>query len=113
MSANTNEEALRRAREALEAGRLLTAAELSAWLGVSYGYVCEHAAELGVLRLGHGPKARLRFEPEEVRRRISCVSGRESKPTDPAPLAASWPRRRRRSGTKVELLPIKERGRAS
>jgi hypothetical protein len=112
VTAGTNEKPLRRAREAIETGRLLTADELSAWLHVSKAYVYEHAVELGALRLGAGPKARLRFEPEEVRRRISCVSGRESNAADPAPVSASPPRRRRRLGTKVELLPIRERGTA-
>ena len=42
--------------------RLLTADELAAWLRVDRAYVYEHAAELGVFRLGSGPRARLRFD---------------------------------------------------
>jgi hypothetical protein len=93
--------------------RLLTPAELAAYLAVDRAFVYEHAAELGAMRLGTGPKARLRFDPEEVRLRISCTSGRESTGSDTTPLAATRRRRRRRSGTNVELLPIRGREVAS
>jgi hypothetical protein len=46
--------------------RLLTADELAIVLGVDRGYVYEHAVELGAWRLGSGPRARLRFDLEEV-----------------------------------------------
>jgi hypothetical protein len=46
--------------------RMLTAAEVSRLWGVSRRWVYEHAEALGVLRLGDGPKPRLRFDPEEV-----------------------------------------------
>lgn len=44
------------------AHRLLTPKELAAALNVSVDYVYEHAVDLGVMRLGDGRKARLRFD---------------------------------------------------
>jgi hypothetical protein len=44
------------------AGGLLNPKELAEELNVSLDYVYEHAADLGAMRLGDGPKARLRFE---------------------------------------------------
>jgi hypothetical protein len=87
--------------------RLLTPAELADWLHVDRAYVYEHAAELGAMRLGLGPRARLRFDLDEVRRRMSCSVGRGSVAADSAPQAASRPRRRRSLGTSGELLPIR------
>jgi hypothetical protein len=46
--------------------RYLTVAELAAQFGVSTEWVYEHKAELGAIRLGDGPKARLRFDREHV-----------------------------------------------
>jgi hypothetical protein len=44
------------------AGQLLDPKELAGTLKVSVDYVYAHAADLGVMRLGDGPKARLRFD---------------------------------------------------
>lgn len=65
----------------------------------------EHAAELGALRLGSGARARLRFELESSVAR-SPAREAESQPADPVSQATLRPRRRRRVGTNVELLPI-------
>lgn len=46
---------------------LVDAATLAVKLGVSRPYVYEHADRLGVLRLGDGTKARLRFDVETAR----------------------------------------------
>lgn len=46
---------------------LVDAAELAAVLGVDRGWVYEHGEQLGVIRLGDGPRPRLRFE---IRRAI-------------------------------------------
>jgi excisionase family DNA binding protein len=89
-------------------GRLLTPAELAKWLNVDRSYVYEHAAELGAQRLGNGPKARLRFDLEDVKRWISCSAGRTS---DEAESGAPKPIRRGRRasslGTTVDLLPVR------
>jgi hypothetical protein len=92
--------------------RLLTVRELAGWLNVEPSYVYEHAAELGALRLGDGPRARLRFDLETVKAQLSdasCFEGRESQSRDAAPDAVKPRRRRRRAGTSVELLPVRGR----
>jgi hypothetical protein len=70
--------------------------------------VYEHAYELQPLRLGTGPKARLRFDLERVLETLSCSTSRGSLPSEPP---ASVPKRSRRRppgmGTTVELLPIR------
>ena len=69
-------EALGRAEEAAEEQppppRQLTAAEVAEWWGVERSWVYDHAAELGVRRLGSGPRPRLRFDPEEVAERLGA-----------------------------------------
>lgn len=50
---------------------LLTAAEVSAWWGVHRGWIYEHAEELGAIRIGTGQRPRLRFDPEQVTRRLA------------------------------------------
>jgi hypothetical protein len=42
--------------------QLLEPKQLASALNVSLDYVYAHAADLGVMRLGDGPKARLRFD---------------------------------------------------
>jgi hypothetical protein len=42
--------------------QLLEPKQLARALNVSLAYVYAHAADLGVMRLGDGPKARLRFD---------------------------------------------------
>jgi hypothetical protein len=44
------------------ASQLLDPKELAGTLKVSVDYVYAHAVDLGVMRLGDGPKARLRFD---------------------------------------------------
>jgi hypothetical protein len=45
---------------------LLTVAEVAARLKMSPKWVYAHQHRLGVIRLGDGPKARLRFDPRAV-----------------------------------------------
>jgi hypothetical protein len=52
--------------EANSAGELETAAELARRFAVDRSWVYAHADELGVVRLGDGPRARLRFDPHKV-----------------------------------------------
>ena len=78
-----------------ESAPLLTAAEVAARLAVARGWVYAHARELGVVRLGDGPRPRLRFDP--------AIGARLSNPAPPAgaallPVRSSRPRRRRRVG---------------
>jgi hypothetical protein len=54
-----------------ELPELLTAAEVSAWWGVHRGWVYEHASELGAIRIGSGRRPTLRFDPEQITRRLA------------------------------------------
>jgi hypothetical protein len=86
---------------------LLDARALAARLGVSTGFVYSRSAELGAVRLGNGPKARLRFDLERaLEAHASGVPGCTAPAT---PRAAK--RRPRRAASSGELLPI--RGRAA
>lgn len=44
--------------------RLVDAETLARRHGVSRSFIYEHAEELGVIRLGAGPRPRLRFDPD-------------------------------------------------
>jgi hypothetical protein len=86
---------------------LVTAATLADYLGVSRAWVYENALRLGAVRLGDGPKARLRFDLEHARSTLSCSAGRESESPVPAQPPRSRARRRDATGTSVVLLPIR------
>jgi hypothetical protein len=62
------------------AHRLLDPKELASALNVSLDYVYEHAVDLGVMRLGDGPKARLRFDLHTAQR---AMRERKQPPTNP------------------------------
>ena len=65
---------------------LVDTAELARRLRVRETWVYAHAGELGAIRLGHGPKARLRFDLQRVARSLGMT---------PAENAAPLPRARR------------------
>lgn len=65
---------LRRSAEPIDS--LLTAAQVAARFNVDRGWVYAHAEELGVVRLGHGPRPRLRFDPAIVSQRLVETRGR-------------------------------------
>ena len=48
---------------------LLSAAQVATRLGVERNWVYDHAEELGVVRLGEGPRPRLRFDPAAIAER--------------------------------------------
>lgn len=98
---------------------LIDASALAAELGVSRDFIYEHAHELGALRLGNGPKARLRFDPAAARDALSCYSSERSQPHTANAggefEAAPSPRRRRlpaRSPQPGAVLPIRPRRKA-
>lgn len=64
---------------------LLTVAEVAARLSVSQAWVYAHKRDLGAIRLGSGPKARLRFDATAV---LTELNRRDS----PARSAASEPK---------------------
>jgi len=77
--------------------QLLTTRQVAAYLGVERTWVYAHANELGAIRLGAGPKARLRFDPDTVVEQLR--SPQQRKPVVRRTL-------RRRTTPAVPLLPI-------
>ncbi len=53
---------------------LVDARQLARDLGVSLDYVYAHATELGAMRLGSGPKARIRFDLDRARQALEARS---------------------------------------
>lgn len=97
-----------RLRPGKPAGALLTAAELAGVLGVTEEWVRRNADDLGVRRLGRGPRPRLRFDDPTVKHLAACSVPRGSSEGDsPAQTAQKRPHPIRRSGTRVDLLPIR------
>lgn len=78
------------------AQELIDPIEAARRLGVSRDFVYEHREELGVIRLGDGPRARLRFDP----RRVAAFDIPAAAP--PRRVRQRPPRRAQRS----DLLPI-------
>ena len=77
----------------------IDAAEVARRYGVTRHFVYEHADELGAVRLGDGPRARLRFDPATV---ADALAPR------PAPVTDPHRKPRRQSDARdVELLPIR------
>jgi hypothetical protein len=70
---------------------LLDAAEVARRFGIGPRWVREHADKLGAVRVGDGPRPRLRFDPEKVAAALTARS--QSKGS----LAPDRPRHRRRS----------------
>lgn len=52
--------------------KLLDARQLAAELGVSTDYVYAHTVELGGMRLGSGPRSRIRFDLDRARQAIEA-----------------------------------------
>ena len=80
--------------------QLIDTAEVARRFSLSRDYVYAHADELGAVRLGSGPKARLRFDPTKVAEVLRSSSEGESRPKR----AAVRPVCR---GRGVTLLPIR------
>jgi hypothetical protein len=79
---------------------LLTASHVAERLGVTPEYVRVRADELGAVRFGSGPKARLRFDPDKVARAMGVL------PQAGARDRSARKRRHREPGD-VELLQIR------
>ena len=82
---------------ASESEAWLDASEVADRLGMSREWVYEHAEELGVSRMGDGPRPRLRFPPH-------VVEARDVKPS-PSGDAAARPVQRRAKAS--GLIPIR------
>jgi hypothetical protein len=57
---------------------LVDARRLARDLGVSIDYVYSHATELGAMRLGSGPKARIRFDLDRARQAVEARAARSN-----------------------------------
>ena len=90
LDAEDIEAVARRVAELLRAttnltGPLVDAAELARILGVERDWVYARAARLGAVRLGDGPKARLRFDIDRVRATLAPAGPGRQPPTDEPP----------------------------
>ena len=85
---------------------LVDASTLAIDLSVSRAFVYEHAQELGALRLGSGPKARLRFDPAVARAALSRYSSEPSQAQNPSADGRSGPVAPRRSGQRSSQRPL-------
>jgi hypothetical protein len=81
---------------------LVDAKALATRLGVEPGWVYEHADELGAIRLGDGPRARLRFDVQRAREAMAVRA-----PTTPEPLRRRSPRPPSATSSRAPLLPIR------
>ena len=90
-----------------EGPRLLTVAAVAQEFGVSTDWVYTNAGRLGAIRLGSGPRARLRFERATIADRIAKVASHAARDR-------SSQRGKRRRGTREgadgDLLPIRHNG---
>jgi hypothetical protein len=87
--------------------RLLTVAAVAQEFGVSTDWVYANARRLGSIRLGSGPRARLRFERATIADRIAKVGSHAARDR-----SSQRGKRRRgtRDGTDGDLLPIRHNG---
>lgn len=86
---------------------LLTAEQLARHLGLNRGWVYEHAAELGAIQLGNGPRPRLRFDAQLAAQALQARR-RRNEPTAANEQPRPRPTRRRRTPSNVPLLPVHE-----
>ena len=87
-----------------ERGEFVDASAIARRFSLSRSWVYENAEQLGVVRVGGGPRARLRFDPSIVRERVAGLA-------PDGPHIARRPRRRRRvAEEQSDLLPVRGRG---
>ena len=73
--------------------RLVDAATLARALGVERGWVYARARQLGAVRLGPGPRARLRFDAQRAAAAVRGIGALDTPPPDrPRPLRRGRPR---------------------
>jgi len=81
--------------------RLVDAAYLASHFGLTRAWIYQHADELGAIRLGHGSRARMRFDLDTAMKALS-------KQAAPADVREQPTRRRQRRSepATIPLLPI-------
>lgn len=82
---------------------LIDASEAARRLGVSRATVYAKAGELGAIRIGDGPRARLRFDPAALAERVEGTRRRRQRPGPTTPTR----RKRRVAARRADLLPIR------
>lgn len=82
--------------------RSLTVAQVAARYGVSCSWVYAHQCELGAMRLGAGPRARLRFDSKVVADAIAAFEA-DRVPEEPGLM-------RSRRGRETPLIPFEPMG---
>jgi len=96
-------------RKGLQERELVDAAELARRFGIERSWVYSHAIELGAVKLGKGPKPRLRFDPQIAARVLRRVGGdAAADPPARSGKRAGQPSGRGESG--AQLLPVRGRG---
>jgi hypothetical protein len=88
--------------------RMLDAAGLAGRLGVNRAWVYQHKADLGAIRIGRGPNARIRFDLETVEAALTSDATREQ----PSGYTSSSTSPRKPTyllGPAVPLLPVTPR----
>ncbi|HET7053877.1 MAG TPA: hypothetical protein VFI09_08185 [Solirubrobacterales bacterium] len=105
-------ELLREAPAPAAGPRLVDAATVAQRFGLKRSWVYDHAAELGAVRLGDGPRGRLRFDLAKVADALSVCSDRRGSETAETRTTTrkARPQRRRPTGAERELLPIRPPG---
>jgi hypothetical protein len=81
---------------------LVDAAAIARLTGLSRETIYARALELGVVRIGSGPRPRLRFDPKRVMEILAADAASE-----PGCQPATKRRRRRPGTVSAELLPIR------
>jgi len=93
-----------------EPAPLLTAAQVAERFGVSPEWARDHADDLGAIRLGGGPRGRLRFDPDTVAEALAARPGSERSPAPDRPLGGRKTMRARPvDADGCPLLPIRGR----
>lgn len=82
---------------------LVDASAIALRFSLSRSWVYENAEQLGVIRVGGGPRARLRFDPDIVRERLAELDSAVPR------IARNSRRRRRSADEQSDLLPVRAR----
>jgi hypothetical protein len=96
-------------RNAAAAPELIDAAELARRLGVDRSWVYTHAIELGAVKLGKGPRPRLRFDPKFAAERVRQSARRQDTERQEVPQRLRRAQSPRDAGG-APLLPIRGSG---
>lgn len=96
-------------RRGLQNRELVDAAELARRFGIERSWVYSHAIELGAVKLGSGPKPRLRFDPQ-IAARVLRKADEETTADPPTRSGKRADRPSANGGSDVRLLPIRGEG---